>query len=1108
MSSEFDRKQLIDIFVLEVTDGMAILAKALGESADTIPLPHPLAEQFIVAHRVRGAAALYGYRGVARLAERLETLLEQAPSADLSQWPQTVGYMRTLTQTIQILARAIGHGKGEDESMVERCLASRPGVAESHEEAPVPSAYVLPDLDNEVLAYFRPEAEGYLDTIDDLIRSLRQNNNDHDAVDKLFRATHTLKGSAYTVEFQIIGDVAHPMEDCLMAIREQQCSLRDDVLDAMSKASGTIRCILQRDPAQVEHLQSSVPQLMHVLKQICGVQGEHFSTRTSQSLGTNNDSPPVLSETAVSGSTIQSSQSDKYLFPNLEDEVLAYFVPEAQEYLETLEGDLLRLEKDSYSRELVDQLFRTAHTLKGSSYTVGFRAIGDLIHHVEDFMGAVRDERLKVLPGHTDVMLRSIDVVRALIQGDRGSEALTRQRFDAVQSELKQLAPSSEPSPLTPSSSEQVLSASDSLHLPTSEPQRQDHGVGGAAESREVIRVSHARLERLMNLVGELVIGRGRLEQRLRVLEQLSHQVLVFKTRLGDSIQTFADTHMFTYQEAQTHQSEPASQGMSGLGDFGNLELDKYDDFNILARRIGEITDDISESMMQLDGSIRSAHDDMSQLHQLTLLMRDEIARARMVPIGTPFTRFRRTIRETAHALGKEVSLVTSGEQTEVDTGVVERLVDPLVHLVRNAVYHGIEPSAERVAKGKPAVGTIHLHAAHRGNSVIIEIEDDGAGMDLDKIRTKAVKMGLFLSDHVARMSDAQALQLIFLPGFSTAEQVGDQAGRGVGLDVVKQAIASMNGHIDVESESGAGTKFTLHIPLTLLIATALLVRVGTERYAIPLAGIAEVTMPTMSTMRQQNDQGFLDFNNETIPVHSLRHLLSREQGGVDGMMPVVIVRMATGFIGLAVDELLGRQEIVIKSLGGLKPFAQSSFGGATIDTEGRIVLVIDPSRLFSGEPKISVTMASPSRRERHSEEVRPSNSMVDGTLDVRLLLVDDSLSIRKFVGKMLESAGYQVDTAVDGEDGFRKAVAMRYSLIITDLEMPKLNGFEVVQALRSRPDTKSTPVLVMTTRAGEKHHHMAMTVGATAYITKPVEERILLQEIERWVGRAPVVRK
>ncbi|MEK7337487.1 MAG: ATP-binding protein, partial [Nitrospirota bacterium] len=300
----------------------------------------------------------------------------------------------------------------------------------------------------------------------------------------------------------------------------------------------------------------------------------------------------------------------------------------------------------------------------------------------------------------------------------------------------------------------------------------------------------------------------------------------------------------------------------------------------------------------------------MSQLQQLTLGMRDEIARARMVPIGTPFTRFRRAIREIARASGKEVSLVTSGEHTEVDTGIVERLVDPLVHLVRNAVYHGIEPAGARVAKGKPAVGTVYLHAAHRGNSIIIEVEDDGAGLDLKRIRTKAVNLGLARPEQIQAMPDAEALKYIFAPGFSTAEKVGDQAGRGVGLDVVKRVIEGMNGHIDVESLPGVGTKFTLDLPLTLLIATALMVRVGSERYAIPLPNVREVTMPTVGSLQHMGERAILQMGEEAIDLYSLRHLLRRESGMVDISMPVVVVRTVSGPIGLAVDELLGRQEI------------------------------------------------------------------------------------------------------------------------------------------------------------------------------------------------------
>jgi chemosensory pili system protein ChpA (sensor histidine kinase/response regulator) len=497
----------------------------------------------------------------------------------------------------------------------------------------------------------------------------------------------------------------------------------------------------------------------------------------------------------------------------------------------------------------------------------------------------------------------------------------------------------------------------------------------------------------------------------------------------------------------------------------------------------------------------------MGSLQQLTLGMRDEIARARMVPIGTPFTRFRRAAREMARATGKEVNLVTSGEHTEIDTGVVERLVDPLVHLVRNAVFHGIEPAGTRRSQGKPAAGTIYLHAAHRGNSVLIEVEDDGAGLDIAKIKAKAVKLGLVRPDVAESLPESEVIKFIFLPGFSTAETVGDQAGRGVGMDVVKRVIETMNGHIEVESVRGQGTKFTMHLPLTLLIATALLVRAGKERYAIPLPSVREVTMPTPTTIQKMGDRSVLQIGDEAIEVYPLDSLIRRESGTIDGSSPIVIVRTSTGALGCAVDELLGRQEIVIKSLGALKPYERSVFGGATIDPEGRVVLVLDVSRLTTREYHEAVSIGH-----------RESASMLEGALapeqaqpqvrQLPLLLIDDSLSIRKFVGRMLETAGYIVDTATDGEEGCRKALVQNYQLIITDLEMPKLNGYEVIQALRARPQTHATPILVMTTRAGEKHRQMAVSVGATGYIAKPVEERALIQEVQRWTSHEAGVKK
>jgi len=462
-----------------------------------------------------------------------------------------------------------------------------------------------------------------------------------------------------------------------------------------------------------------------------------------------------------------------------------------------------------------------------------------------------------------------------------------------------------------------------------------------------------------------------------------------------------------------------------------------------------------------------------------------------------------------ARATGKEVTLVTSGEHTEVDTGVVERLVDPLVHLVRNAVYHGIEPAAVRVSRGKPAAGTIYLHAAHRGNAVLIEVEDDGAGLDVEKIRAKAVERGLIRPEVARVLPESEVIKFIFMPGFSTADQIGDQAGRGVGMDVVKRVIESMNGHIDVESIRGVGTKFTLNLPLTLLIATALMVKAGTERYAIPLPSVREVTMLTASSHQRMGERSILHIGDEAIEVQPLQQLLTRNRVPVEVGRPVVIVRTAAGMIGLLVDELLGRQEIVIKPLGSFKSLDRSSFGGATIDPEGRVVLVLDPARLLAREAPVAAGAEVSLDASASAEALIPYGEAPEPKASEPLiLLIDDSLSIRKFVGRMLESAGYKVDTAVDGEEGLRKASAQNYRLILTDLEMPKLNGYEVIQGLRSRAQTQQTPIIVMTTRAGDKHRQMALNIGASSYIPKPVEERALIQEIERWIGKEATVRQ
>ena len=1115
MSSELDRQGLVDIFVAEALEALDVLTKAFRPSDGVTPTPAQLQEQYVWAHKIRGASALYGYEGLALMGALLESTLEEAPSIEDSLWPKALEILRGMVTSFQSQLNVVAQGGVEDPSVSARWRGDVAGLFPSlpaagpAEPTLLAPDYLVPTLDAEVLSYFNPEADEYLHTMESFLHRLRQDSKDGETIHMLCRMADTLKGSAHTIGFKVICDVAHPLEDCMIAIREGQISLSSDVLVVIGRAVEVIRLLMCRDDGKVAQLQHDVPEVIQALEQIRN--GEQTAVLVQAAAGM--DRPEESAGSEVKSSSLSSSLTDEYLLPPLDAEVLSYFAPEAQEYLDALETQLLRLEKEQHNPEVINQLFRTAHTLKGSAYTVGFQSIGDLTHYVEDFMMGVREGHVKILPGHTDALLRSVDVVRLLMRRDPTTLDILHQRYAVAMEGLKQLG-----QPVAA----QVEKSGSAVHRVEAPVEQAPHGQeeiesakteegktadSKGAEDREVIRVSRDRLERLLNLVGELVIGRGRLEQRLNMLEQLSQQVVAYKGRLVESVHSFEEKHTFTLPTATSGPATTLAQGITSLSDFGSLEFDKYDDFNILARRISEVTADISESMTQLSGSIRRSHEDMSHLAQLTLGMRDEIARARMVPIGTPFTRFHRATREMARATGKEVTLVTSGDHTEVDTGVVERLVDPLVHLVRNAVYHGIETAGVRVAKGKPAAGTIYLHAAHRGSAVVIEVEDDGAGLDVEKIRAKAVERGLIRPEVAHSMSESEVIKFIFVPGFSTAHQIGDQAGRGVGMDVVKRVVESMSGHIAVETVRGVGTKFTLSLPLTLLIATALMVRAGSERYGIPLPAVREVIALTPDANQRMGERSILHIGDEAIEVLPLQQLLNRSSVPVEIGKPVVIVRTADGMIGLQVDELLGRQEIVIKPLGSFKSLDRSSFGGATIDPEGRVVLVLDPARLMArGARAVAVAEMSPDAATDtlvpYAEAPEPKAS------EQWLLLIDDSMSIRKFVGRMLESAGYEVDTAVDGEDGLRKASAQNYRLIITDLEMPKLNGYEVIQGLRSRPQTQQTPIIVMTTRAGDKHRQMALNIGASSYIAKPVEERALIREVERWIGKEAAVRQ
>jgi chemosensory pili system protein ChpA (sensor histidine kinase/response regulator) len=522
---------------------------------------------------------------------------------------------------------------------------------------------------------------------------------------------------------------------------------------------------------------------------------------------------------------------------------------------------------------------------------------------------------------------------------------------------------------------------------------------------------------------------------------------------------------------------------------FAELEFDRYDDISILARSVTEMSADVAEVQSQHAILLRNIREDTVQIQRLTAALRKEITRARMVPIGRLFARVAQQVREAARATGKAVTLTVRGESAEVDNGIIEQIADPLLHLIQNAVAHGIESVPERESRGKAASGHVTLSASQEGSFILVEVEDDGRGIDTEILRRHAVERGFLPAAEAAALPEGEVLNLIFVPGFSTASAVTQTAGRGVGLDVVRTNVSRLNGEIHVETEAGRMTRFVLKLPLTMAIADALMVRCGSETLAFPLTAVSAMRSVAPHEIQTAGGRETLPLDDRMIDLVRLDQALGLVAAPAPSRLPVVVMRGGGKPFGVVVDELLGKEEIVIKSLGALID-GVGPFSGATISGEGRVILLLDPTLLREGARKPAAPVREAAAASLDTADRRPT-----------VMLVDDSVSIRKFVGQMLEKAGFQVVTAIDGQDGLEQLLDRTVDVVVTDLEMPRVNGYALIEDLRRRPATREVPVIVMTTRAGDKHADLARRLGVRHYITKPVDEQSFVRVVESVAG-------
>ena len=796
-------------------------------------------------------------------------------------------------------------------------------------------------------------------------------------------------------------------------------------------------------------------------------------------------------------------------------EILEFFLPEAEEHLQVVSDCLLSLE-GSNNPEEINRLFRAVHTIKGSAAQVGLRRLGAIAHSVEDLIGRLRDGEIEPSPAVVDICLESVDVLRKTLHRQWAGESEMRAVVDSLLGRLAEFAPP--PSEDTGLVSE-APSATD-VNTATEPAHKDSKKAAAASAATKSVRIALERLDRMMNTVGELVINRTQLVGRLAELEKLVDMMTFSKERLQGKIAEFQDKYEFnrlnssrlaapwTPKDTGERLSSAAAGESSLWSDFSELEMDRYDDFNILSRSLTEISADVNEVLNQLESFIGRVEHDIDEFAKLAHHLQDEFTAARMVPIGTLYSRLSRAVRDAGKSAGKQVELDLSGGETELDNNIIQQISDPLVHLVRNAVAHGIEHVQIRKAAGKEEVGKVFLRAYHRGNHIYIEVEDDGAGIDYERVKQSAIERGLVSPETAEGLSDRDLREMLFHPGFSTAPVKTELAGRGVGLDVVRANLNNLNGEIESESVRGRGTKFTLKVPLTLIISPALFIRCGNSHFALPLAVVEEIRRLRADEIEDVGGKSMAkvrDVVTEVVRLDAYLGLPPLEP--VNGFFRMVVANAGDRPIGLIVEEVIGKDEIVIKNLGEYMRRVKL-FPGTTIAPDGSLILLIDLHRMVATEGERRTVQASASAARVFAPG---SAAVARGTIPTEaidridqervIVVADDSISVRKFLGRMLEKNGYRVKLAADGLEAAELVAQHGCHLVITDLEMPRMTGYELMVQLRQDPSTRRIPVMVLTSRAGAKHRERAIKEGAAVFLTKPVQEDQLIAAVEQLVG-------
>ncbi len=785
------------------------------------------------------------------------------------------------------------------------------------------------------------------------------------------------------------------------------------------------------------------------------------------------------------------------------------FQEEAQDLLQRLNEGVITLEGDPDNRELIDQMMRDAHTIKGSSRMVGLIEISDVAHWLENIMVRVRDKEMAYTPEMSDSFFEALDAIVYLTDNSGVNvddvidlEALKKRLADIAATGSVGAATAA-PQPPAPSKANKPAEkpkpkkrgkvAEDVAPEPeqTPEPAAEEHDEDldapdidqddeddesdsvdegqpkrvqreGALKSKvqATIRIRTSQVDNLLNLISEVVISQIKSEQRVT-------DIRLTQTKINETWQAWS-------RIKSTFQALAREELMDAIGDDINM-VDSL----------------MSDSRRELSEYVKDYSEDVSRTSVVINDLQEQGMRLRMLPANTIFQAFPRAVRDLAKQFRKDIELIVEGGETELDKKVLEEINDPLVHIMRNAVDHGIEDPETRLALGKPAHGTVRLGARQEGDRILIEISDDGAGIDPEKVRQSAVRKGYITEAEAKSISDREAQYMIFEAGFSTAAIITEISGRGVGMDVVREfVVEKLKGSLDLDSTPGKGTNFKLTIPLTLAIIRALMLKVGGQIYALPTGSIEETLRVDPSEIIKVEGREVIRRQRRTIPLVRLSDILGvAAEPTQQKKVPIATIGYSGHRMGFIVDAFVGEQQIVIKPLGNhLRKI--DNVAGVTILGAGEVVPILNVPDLMANA------------RTRSGQRVGLQSARVERQGPRTILICEDSFTTRELERSIFEAAGYEVETAMDGAIGLNKLKdGLAPDAVVTDVQMPNMTGFELTRAIKADAALKGIPVIIVTSLEREEEKAEGIDAGADAYITKSVfNQDTLLDTVERLI--------